>query len=286
MCQYVSNGGMATDWHLVHLGARAVGGAGLIIAEATAVEPRGRISPGDAGLWSDEHIGPLARINSFVSKHGSVPGIQLAHAGRRASAARPWEGDHSLKEEEGGWETLASSALAFGDKLWKVPKEMTIQDIMDVQDAFSSATNRALEAGYKWLELHAAHGYLCHSFYSPISNNRTDQYGGSLQQRCRFTVETLARIRAVWPDELPLAVRISCSDWVEGGWTMDESIELARKLKEAGADLIDCSSGLWVAGPQKMSLWARMAGSFLRSDQEKRWNCHRLGRDHYRPGSG
>jgi len=243
MCQYVSNNGMATDWHLVHLGARAVGGAGLIIAEATAVEPRGRISPTDAGLWSDQHIGPLVRINSFVSKHGSVPGIQLAHAGRKASAARPWEGDHSLTEEEGGWETIASSALAFGDKLWKVPKEMTIQDIRGVQDAFASAANRALDAGYKWLELHAAHGYLCHSFYSPISNKRTDQYGGSLENRIRFTVETLARIRTVWPDQLPLAVRISCSDWVEGGWTMDESIELARKLKDAGADLIDCSSG-------------------------------------------
>ena len=234
---------MATDWHLVHLGARAVGGAGLIIAEATAVEPRGRISPTDAGLWSDQHIGPLVRINSFVSKHGSVPGIQLAHAGRKASAARPWEGDHSLTEEEGGWETIASSALAFGDKLWKVPKEMTIQDIRGVQDAFASAANRALDAGYKWLELHAAHGYLCHSFYSPISNKRTDQYGGSFENRIRFTVETLERMRGVWPESLPLAVRLSCSDWVDGGWTPEESIELARKLKEAGADLIDCSSG-------------------------------------------
>lgn len=243
MCQYVSNGGMATDWHLVHLGARAVGGAGLIIAEATAVEPRGRISPRDAGLWSDEQIEPLVRINSFVSKHGAVPGIQLAHAGRKASAARPWEGDNSLKEEEGGWETIAPSALAFGDRLWKVPKEMTLEDISDVQEAFASAAKRALEAGYKWLELHAAHGYLCHSFYSPISNRRSDKYGGNLDNRCRFTAETLERIRAVWPDSLPLAVRISCSDWVDGGWTMEESIELARKLKAAGADLIDCSSG-------------------------------------------
>jgi 2,4-dienoyl-CoA reductase-like NADH-dependent reductase (Old Yellow Enzyme family) len=243
MCQYVSNNGMATDWHLAHLGSRAVGGAGLIIAEATAVEPRGRISPRDAGLWSDEHIEPLLRINRFISGNGAVPGIQLAHAGRKASAARPWEGDQSLKEEEGGWPTVAPSALAFGDKLWKVPREMTLQDISDVQEAFVSAAGRAFEAGYKWLELHSAHGYLCHSFYSPISNKRTDDYGGSLDNRCRFTVETLKRIRAVWPDELPLAVRISCSDWVEGGWTMDESIELARKLKEVGADLIDCSSG-------------------------------------------
>ena len=243
MCQYVSNDGMATDWHLVHLGARAVGGAGLIIAEATAVEPRGRISPKDAGLWSDEHVGPLSRITSFISKHGSVPGIQLAHAGRKASAARPWEGDHSLKEEEGGWETIAPSALAFGGKVWRIPEEMTHEDIQDVQNDFVAATKRAIEAGYKWLELHAAHGYLLHSFYSPLSNARTDEYGGSFENRIRFTVETLERMRGVWPESLPLAVRLSCSDWVDGGWTPEESIELARKLKEAGADLIDCSSG-------------------------------------------
>ena len=219
MCQYVSNDGMATDWHLVHLGARAVGGAGLIIAEATAVEPRGRISPKDAGLWSDEHIGPLSGITSFISKHGSVPGLQLAHAGRKASVSRPWEGDNSLKDE------------------------MTHKDIQDVQNAFVAATKRAIEAGYKWLELHAAHGYLLHSFYSPLSNARTDEYGGSFENRIRFTVETLERMRGVWPESLPLAVRLSCSDWVDGGWTPEESIELARKLKKVGADLIDCSSG-------------------------------------------
>jgi 2,4-dienoyl-CoA reductase-like NADH-dependent reductase (Old Yellow Enzyme family) len=243
MCQYVSNDGMSNDWHLVHLGARAVGGAGLIIAEATAVEPRGRISPKDAGLWSDEHIGPLSRITSFISKHGSVPGIQLAHAGRKASVSRPWEGDNSLKDEEGGWETIAPSALAFGGKVWRIPEEMTHEDIQDVQNAFVAATKRAIEAGYKWLELHAAHGYLLHSFYSPLSNARTDEYGGSFENRIRFTVETLERMRGVWPESLPLAVRLSCSDWVDGGWTPEESVELARKLKEAGADLIDCSSG-------------------------------------------
>ncbi|MGC8604557.1 MAG: NADH:flavin oxidoreductase/NADH oxidase [Desulfomonilaceae bacterium] len=243
MCQYVSNDGLASDWHLVHLGSRAIGGAGLIIAEATAVEPRGRISPRDAGLWSDKHTEPLARITRFVKEHGAVPGIQLAHAGRKGSAARPWEGDHSLSEEEGGWETIAPSALAFGGKLWRVPKEMTREDIREVQMAFVAATRRAIEAGYQWLELHAAHGYLCHSFYSPLSNKRTDEYGGIFENRIRFTVETLERIRVVWPESLPLAVRLSCSDWVEGGWTIEDSIDLARKLKKAGADLIDCSSG-------------------------------------------
>jgi len=243
MCQYVSNDGTATDWHLVHLGARAVGGAGLVIAEATAVEPRGRISPQDAGLWSDKHIEPLARITRFVKEHGAVPGIQLAHAGRKASAARPWEGDNSLKEAEGGWETLAPSAVAFGDKLWKVPKAMTHRDIRDVQQSFVAATKMAITVGYQWLELHAAHGYLCHSFYSPISNKRTDEYGGSFENRIRFTVETLEYMRAVWPENLPLAVRLSCSDWVDGGWTIEETIELAKKLKQTGADLIDCSSG-------------------------------------------
>ena len=219
MCQYVSNDGTATDWHLVHLGARAVGGAGLVIAEATAVEPRGRISPRDAGLWSDKHIEPLARITRFVKEHGAVPGIQLAHAGRKASAARPWEGDNSLEEEEGGWETVAPSAVAFGDKLWKVPKAMTHQDIMDVQQSFVAATKMAVTAGYQWLELHAAHGYLCHSFYSPISNKRTDEYGGSFENRIRFTVETLECMRTVWPENLPLAVRVSC--FRLGRWWLD-----------------------------------------------------------------
>lgn len=243
MCQYNSDDGRAGEWHLVHLGSRAVGGAGLVIAEATAVEARGRISPQDAGLWKDDQIEPLIRITNFVKQHGAIAGIQLAHAGRKASAARPWDGDHHLKEEEGGWETIGPSPIAFGEKLWKVPREMTLDDIARVQEAFQAATIRALEAGYQWLELHAAHGYLCHSFYSPLSNQRTDQYGGSFENRIRFTVETVRRIRSVWPENLPLAVRLSCSDWVEGGWTPEESVELAKKLKDEGADLIDCSSG-------------------------------------------
>jgi 2,4-dienoyl-CoA reductase-like NADH-dependent reductase (Old Yellow Enzyme family) len=243
MCQYSSHDGMASDWHLVHLGSRAIGGAGLVIAEATAVEPRGRISPQDAGLWSDEQIEPLARITKFVKEHGAVPGIQLAHAGRKGSAARPWEGDNSLSDDEGGWEIIAPSPLAFGHKLWRVPKEMDHNDIAEVKKAFRDATKRALETGYQWLELHAAHGYLCHSFYSPLSNHRTDKYGGSFENRIRFVLETFSAMREAWPDNLPFSVRLSCSDWVDGGWTIQEAIELSKKLKEQGADMIDCSSG-------------------------------------------
>ena len=243
MCVYSSEDGMATDWHFVHLGSRAIGGAGLVIAEATAVEPRGRITVGDAGIWSDKHIEPLQRINRFIKDQGAVSAIQLAHAGRKASAARPWEGDHSLKDEEGGWETWGPSALAFGDKLWKIPKEMTHEDIREVQDAFRSATVRSLEAGYEWLELHFAHGYLAHSFYSPLANKRTDEYGGSFENRIRFVLETTRVVRDVWPERLPLTARLSCSDWVEGGWTIEDSVELAKKLKTEGVDLIDCSSG-------------------------------------------
>ena len=243
MCQYSSTDGMADDWHLVHLGARAVGGAGLIIAEATAVEPRGRISPGCGGLWSDSQIAPLARITSFLKKFDCVPGIQIAHAGRKASAARPWQGDHHLTEEEGGWQTIAPSPIAFGQKLWKVPTQMTVEEIGQVRNNFADAAARALEAGFEWIELHAAHGYLCHSFYSPLSNTRTDRYGGSFLNRIRFCVETVQSIRAVWPEKFPFAVRLSCSDWVDGGWTLDETVELAKMLKSEGVDLIDCSSG-------------------------------------------
>jgi 2,4-dienoyl-CoA reductase-like NADH-dependent reductase (Old Yellow Enzyme family) len=243
MCQYSSNEGMASHWHLVHLGARAVGGAALVFAEATAVEPRGRISPQDAGLWSDKQIEPLAKITAFIKQFDAVPGIQLAHAGRKGSAARPWEGDHHLKDEEGGWETIAPSPVVFGHKLWRAPREMSPDDIHDVQLAFKHATIRSLEAGYEWLELHAAHGYLCHNFYSPLSNQRTDKYGGSLENRIRFTIETAQAMREVWPDKFPFAARISCSDWVEGGWTIDDSVVLCQKLKEIGVDLIDCSSG-------------------------------------------
>ena len=243
MCQYSSIDGHANDWHLTHLGARAVGGAGLIIAEATAVEPRGRISPPCGGLWSDSHIEPLARIVRFLKSYNTVPGIQIAHAGRKGSAARPWEGDNHLTEEEGGWPTIGPSPIPFGDRLWKTPVAMSPEEIKDVQTKFAEATVRARQAGYEWLELHAAHGYLCHNFYSPLSNKRTDEYGGSFENRTRFTVETTRAIRKVWPENLPFSVRLSCTDWVDGGWTLEETVELSKILKSEGVDLIDCSSG-------------------------------------------
>jgi len=243
MCMYSSEDGLANDWHLMHLGARAAGGAALVIAEATAVVPEGRITPGDAGLWADKHVEPLVRINRFVKQQGAVPGIQLAHAGRKASAARPWEGGAHLADSAGGWPTVAPSAVGFGDALTKVPHALTIEDIVSVQTAFVAATKRALAAGYEWLELHGAHGYLAHQFLSPLSNHRTDRYGGSFEHRIRFLLETTRAVRAVWPEHLPLTVRLSCTDWVEGGWTINESVELARQLKAAGVDLINCSSG-------------------------------------------
>jgi len=243
MCEYSSEDGAATDWHLVHLGSRAVGGAGLVIAEATAVSPEGRITPGDAGIWADKHIEPVARINRFIKQHGAVPGMQLAHAGRKASAARPWEGGAHLPDEQGGWQTVAPSPLPFGGDLNKVPREMTEADIRKVQNDFVAAAKRALTAGVEWLEIHSAHGYLSHEFLSPLTNRRADKYGGSFENRCRFLLETTRAVRAVWPDKFPLAVRLSTIDWMPGGWEIGDSIALAKQLKTEGVDLIDCSSG-------------------------------------------
>ena len=243
MCQYSSDDGVANDWHLVHLGARAAGGAGLVFAEATAVSPEGRITLGCAGLWAEKHVAPLTQINHFVKQRGAVPGIQLAHAGRKGSTARPWEGDAHLSDAAGGWPTLAPSALAFGGDLPKVPRAMTEADIARVQQDFVAAAKRALVAGYEWLELHSAHGYLSHEFLSPLSNQRTDRYGGSFDNRVRFLLETTRAVRAVWPERLPLSVRISCTDWAPGGWDIEQSIELSHRLKAEGVDLIDCSSG-------------------------------------------
>ena len=243
MCQYSCEDGRLNDWHLVHLGSRAVGGAGLVMVEATGVEARGRISPGDAGLWNDQQIEPLARVNRFLKQQGAVPGIQLAHAGRKGSAGRPWEeGGRSLSDSEGGWETVAPSPLPFGQELARVPREMTREDILTVQAAFRAATMRALASGCEWLELHAAHGYLLHEFYSPLSNQRRDEYGGSFDNRIRMVLETARTMREVWPDKLPFAVRVSCTDWLPGGWTIDDSVQLAMRLKALGVDLIDCSS--------------------------------------------
>ncbi|HEX6967021.1 MAG TPA: NADH:flavin oxidoreductase/NADH oxidase [Gemmatimonadaceae bacterium] len=243
MCQYSSIDGFASDWHLVHLGSRAVGGAGLVIAEATAVTAEGRISPGDLGIWSDAHIEPLARCTRFIAEQGSVPGIQLAHAGRKASTAEPWKGDGPLTPEEGGWRPIvAPSAIPF-DAKYPVPEALDAGGIALVVAAFASAARRALEAGFQVIELHAAHGYLLHEFLSPLSNTRTDAYGGSFENRTRIVRDVIAAVREVWPERLPLLIRISATDWVEGGWDIEQSVELARTIAPLGVDLIDCSTG-------------------------------------------
>jgi len=242
MCQYSSVDGFASDWHLVHLGSRAVGGAGLVMTEAAAVEARGRISPADAGIWKDDHIEPLARIARFLREHGAVAGIQLAHAGRKASTRRPWEGGGSVPEAEGGWPTVAPSGVPFQPED-PAPAELTHSEIRSIVDAFVAAARRALRAGFQVVEIHAAHGYLIHQFLSPLSNRRTDEYGGTFENRIRFALEVTRAVREAWPFQLPLFLRISATDWVEGGWTPDESVELARRVRPLGVDLIDCSSG-------------------------------------------
>ena len=248
MCQYSCENGFATDWHLVHLGSRAVGGAGLVFTEATAVEARGRISPQDLGLWSDAHIEPLARITRFIHAQGSVAGIQLAHAGRKASVARPWEGDSKLEESQGGWrDVVAPSAIPFSAS-YPMPIALTTDGIATVVRSFGEAARRALEAGYRVIELHGAHGYLLHEFLSPLSNQRTDRYGGSFENRTRFVRETVEAVRAQWPERFPLFLRISATDWIAGGWDVEQSVELARMLKPLGVDLVDCSSGGNVPG--------------------------------------
>jgi 2,4-dienoyl-CoA reductase-like NADH-dependent reductase (Old Yellow Enzyme family) len=243
MCQYSAVKGLANDWHFVHLGSRAIGGAGLVIAEATAVAPEGRITMGCLGLWSDEHIEPLARCAQFIKEHGAVAGIQIAHAGRKASAALPWHGGAHLSEAQGGWETIAPSAIPFGGELTKVPRAMTETDILRVQNDFIATAKRALAAGFNFLELHAAHGYLFNSFLSPLTNHRTDKYGGSFENRARLLLDTARAVRKIWPENLPLAVRLSAIDWVPCGWQIEDSIELAKRLKAEGVDLVDCSSG-------------------------------------------
>jgi 2,4-dienoyl-CoA reductase-like NADH-dependent reductase (Old Yellow Enzyme family) len=243
MCQYSAADGLANDWHYVHLGSRAVGGAGLVMVEATAVAPEGRITPGCLGLWSDKHIEPLARIAAFVKSHGAAAGIQIAHAGRKASADLPWNGGAHLPAEQGGWETIAPSAIPFGGDLTKVPRAMTEADILRVQTDFVATAKRAAAAGFNWLELHAAHGYLFNEFLSPLANQRTDKYGGSFENRIRLLLDTARAVRQVWPDSLPLAVRLSAIDWMPGGWQIKDSIALAKLLKAAGVDLMDCSSG-------------------------------------------
>jgi 2,4-dienoyl-CoA reductase-like NADH-dependent reductase (Old Yellow Enzyme family) len=243
MCQYSCIEGFANEWHLVHLGARAVGRAGLVIAEATAVTPEARISPKDLGIWSDAHIEPLRRVFSFVAEQGSVPGIQLAHAGRKASTSEPWKGGRPVGAEEGGWSPIfAPSAIAFNEG-FQVPQALTIPQISAVVKAFASAAQRSLAAGAKVIEVHSAHGYLLHSFLSPLSNHRTDEYGGSFENRTRILCEVVTAIRKVWPEQFPLFVRISATDWIDGGWSPEDSVALAKLLKALGVNVVDCSSG-------------------------------------------
>jgi 2,4-dienoyl-CoA reductase-like NADH-dependent reductase (Old Yellow Enzyme family) len=245
MCQYSSEDGIPTDWHLVHLGSRAVGGAALVMVEASAVSREGRISPGDSGIWSGDHGDAFRRITAFIKAQGAAPGMQIAHAGRKASTDVPWRGGLPLGKEAGGWQPLAPSPIPF-DEGWPQPLEMSLDDMELAVSQFEMAARYSLEAGFEVLEIHMAHGYLVHEFLSPLSNHRADAYGGSLENRMRFPLRIARAVRAVWPDHLPLFVRISCTDWVDGGWDLPQSIALCRELAALGVDLIDCSSGALV----------------------------------------
>lgn len=247
MCQYSSTDGFANDWHLVHLGSRAVGGAALIIQEATAVVPDGRITYGDMGIWKDEHIEKLTSITRFIKENGAVAGIQLAHAGRKASCEKPWIADRQITEGENYWQTVSASAIPFreGDM---IPHALTVEEIKQLVNEFKNATIRSLAAGFQVLEIHAAHGYLINQFLSPLTNKRTDEYGGSFKNRVRFLMEIVAAVQQSWPAELPLFVRISATDWADGGWTLEDSIVLATLLKNNNVDLVDASTGGTVQG--------------------------------------
>lgn len=249
MCQYSSQEGSATDWHLVHLGSRAVGGAGMVMVEAAAVEARGRISPDDMGIWDDRHIEPLARIAKFVKEQGAVAAIQLAHAGRKACTQRPWDGGKPIASGPQYWQAVGASALAFAEN-YQVPTELSRDEIELVIRNFAQAAQRSIKAGFQIIEIHSAHGYLIHSFLSPLSNQRTDEYGGSLENRMRLLLAVAKRTRAAMPEQMPLFVRISASDWAEGGWDINQSVILAQNLRQLGVDLIDCSSGGLVPNAQ------------------------------------
>ena len=242
MCQYSSSDGKPNDWHFVHLGSRAVGGAGLVITEAVAINPEGRISPDDLGIWSDEHAEALIPSVNFIKQQGSCAGIQLAHAGRKASVAAPWLGGTPLDSDNRGWQPLAPSAIPFANG-HQSPREANLDDLEKITLQFAEATCRALKAGFQVIELHAAHGYLLHQFLSPLSNHRNDEFGGSLENRMRFPLQIAKTVRENWPKNLPLFVRISATDWVKGGWDLDQSLEFCQQIKELGIDLVDCSSG-------------------------------------------
>lgn len=246
MCQYSATDGFADEWHLVHLGSRAVGGAGAVLVEATAVRPEGRITPGDLGLWSDAHVEPLSRITSFVRAHGCAAGVQLAHAGRKASTREPWNGGTLLSPEAGGWVPDAPSAVAFSDA-YALPNALDEAGVARVIESFRNATKRALAAGFEFVEVHAAHGYLLHEFLSPLANQRSDSWGGALENRMRLTLEVTRAVREAWPADKPVWVRVSATDWADGGWNVDETVRLAQALKALGVDLVDCSSGGLVA---------------------------------------
>jgi 2,4-dienoyl-CoA reductase-like NADH-dependent reductase (Old Yellow Enzyme family) len=244
MCQYSAVEGVPNAWHHAHLGSMAIGGAGLVVAEATAILPEGRITPGDTGLWNDEQTEAFRPIVSFVESLGAVPGIQLGHAGRKASMSSPWAGDTQFPTDHpDAWEPFGPSAVALGGNAWRTPRGMTKEDIAHAQDAFAKAAGRARDAGFKWLELHFAHGFLAQSFFSPIANRRTDEYGGSFENRSRFLLETLAKVREVWPESLPLTVRLGVAEYVEGETPFEETIQLAKRMKEGGLDLLDASLG-------------------------------------------
>jgi len=247
MCQYSSSDGLPNDWHLVHLGSRAVGGAGLVMVEASGIDPIGRISPDDSGLWSDAHAEAFMPITAFIKAQGAVPAIQLAHAGRKASTQLPWLKGSGLADDSRGWAPIGPSAVAFADG-YRVPRAMSLADIDMVVEQWVAATKRALAAGFEVVEIHAAHGYLLNEFLSPLSNQRTDEYGGSLENRMRFPLRVVEAVRQAWPAHLPLFIRISATDWAEGGWDLEQSIVFAKRVKELGVDLVDCSSGGNVAG--------------------------------------
>jgi 2,4-dienoyl-CoA reductase-like NADH-dependent reductase (Old Yellow Enzyme family) len=242
MCQYSSVDGFSNDWHLVHLGTRAVGGAALVMTEATAVTPEGRISPQDLGIYDALHVPGLAHIVRFIHSQKTSAGIQLAHAGRKGSTRRPWEPPGTVTPEDGGWQPVGPASEPFVEG-YPVPRPLQVQDIAGVIEAFRTAARRALDAGFDVIEVHAAHGYLLHEFYSPLVNTRTDEYGGSFDNRVRLCLEVVEAVRGVWPERLPLFVRISATDWAPGGWDLDQSVELARRMRERGVDLVDCSSG-------------------------------------------
>jgi len=246
MCQYHAIDGVAQDWHQAHIGALAMGGAGLIIMEASGIKADARITPYCLGLWNDEQVEALKPIVAFAKQQGAIMGIQLAHAGRKGSSARPWLGGQHLEESEGGWPTLGPSAMAFdtdATRLWKTPKAMNQADIDDIQQCFAAAAQRALDSGFEFIEVHSAHGYLLHSFLSPLTNHRHDEYGGSLENRARMLLETVAEVQRVWPRDLPMGVRLSMTDWVEGGLTLEDTVQVSAWLKDAGVDLVDCSTG-------------------------------------------